>query len=165
MHLYVTLIGQWRYSSIHDKLSTTMQIAKRVYSLAQEQNNSAMTIGACRALTSTLYHLGDFDIAQQYAMLGVEVWRSGGIQREIDEVTAPAVACLFFEALSEWHFAEISSAKTTMAKAIALASVHKNLRFCDLCKELGFGCSCTHNALGAGSASQDRRLFGAFCAR
>ena len=121
MHLYVTLIGQWRYSSIHDKLSTTMQIAKRVYSLAQEQHNSAMTIGACRALTSTLYHLGDFDIAQQYAMLGVEVWRSGGIQRQIDEVTAPAVACLFFEALSEWHFAEISSAKTTMAKAIALA--------------------------------------------
>jgi hypothetical protein len=121
MHLYVTLIGQWRYSSIHDKLSATMQIAKRVYSLAQQQNNSAMTIGACRALTSTLYHLGDFEIAQQYAMLGVEVWRSGGIQRQIEEVTAPAVACLFFEALSEWHFAEISSAKTTMAKAIALA--------------------------------------------
>jgi len=47
-----------------------------------------------------------------------------------------------------------------MADRLPLASFHKNLRFCDLCKELGFGCSCTHNALGAGSASQDRRLFG-----
>jgi hypothetical protein len=36
---------------------------------------------------------------------------------------------------------------------LVLASVHKSLRFCDLCKELGFGYSCAHNALGAGSAS------------
>jgi hypothetical protein len=34
-----------------------------------------------------------------------------------------------------------------------LASAHKDLRFCDLCKELGSGGTCTHNALGAGSAS------------
>jgi hypothetical protein len=39
MLLYVTLIGQWRYSLFTDKLSATMQIAKRVYSLAQEQND------------------------------------------------------------------------------------------------------------------------------
>jgi hypothetical protein len=97
-----------------------MQIAKRVYSLAQEQNNSAMMIGACRALTVTLYHLGDFESARQYAIRGVEIWRSGDVQCPVEEVTAPAVACLFFEALSEWHFAEITSAKTTMAEAIAL---------------------------------------------
>ena len=35
--LYSALMGQWRYSLLTDKLSTTMQIAKRVYSLAQEQ--------------------------------------------------------------------------------------------------------------------------------
>ena len=33
------LIGQWRYSLYTDKLTATMQIAKRVYSLAQEQND------------------------------------------------------------------------------------------------------------------------------
>src|SRR5215469_11566954 len=38
--------------------------------------------------------------------------------------------------------------KVTYLFGLPLASVHKNLRFCDLCKELGFGCSCTHNALG-----------------
>ena len=36
--LYLALIGQWRYSLITDKLTATMQIAERVYSLAQEQN-------------------------------------------------------------------------------------------------------------------------------
>jgi hypothetical protein len=31
------LVGQWRYSLFTDKLSATMPIAKRVYSLAQTQ--------------------------------------------------------------------------------------------------------------------------------
>ena len=36
--LYVILMGQWRYTLMTDKLTATMQIAKRIYSLAQEQN-------------------------------------------------------------------------------------------------------------------------------
>ena len=35
-----------------DELSATMQIAKRVYALAQEQNDSALMIGAYRAFAS-----------------------------------------------------------------------------------------------------------------
>ena len=68
--LYVALMGQWRYSLITDKLTATMQIAKRVYSLAQEQNDPALMIGAYRALAATLYFLGDFEAARQYAMRG-----------------------------------------------------------------------------------------------
>ena len=45
--LCLALMGQWRYSLMTDKLSATMQIAERVYSLAQEQNDSALMIGAC----------------------------------------------------------------------------------------------------------------------
>ena len=45
---------------------------KRVYSLAQEQNDSALMIGAYRALACTLYFLGDFETARQYAMRGVQ---------------------------------------------------------------------------------------------
>ena len=78
--LYSALIGQWRYSLMTDKLTATMQIAKRVYSLAQEQNDSALMIGAYRALAATLYYLGDFESARQYAMRGVQIWRSGGVQ-------------------------------------------------------------------------------------
>ena len=59
--LYAPLEGQWRYSLHTDKLSATMQIAKRVYSLAQEQNDSALMMGACRPLAATLYFMGDFD--------------------------------------------------------------------------------------------------------
>jgi hypothetical protein len=78
--LYSALIGQWRYSLITEKLTATMQIAERVYSLAQQQNDSALLIGAYRALACTLCFLGDFDSARTYAMRGVQIWHSGGVQ-------------------------------------------------------------------------------------
>jgi serine/threonine protein kinase len=118
---YVALMGQWRYSLMTDKLTATMQIAKRVHSLAQEQNDAALMRGAHQALATTLYLLGDFEAARQYAMCGVQIWRSGGVQSEIEEVDAPAVVCLCFEALTDWHFGEISSCQTTIAEAISLA--------------------------------------------
>ena len=34
---------------------------------------------------------------------------------------SPAVVCLCYEALSEWHFGEIASSQATMAEAISLA--------------------------------------------
>jgi serine/threonine protein kinase len=119
--LYLALIGLWRYSLMTDKLSATTQIAKRVYSLAQEQNNSALMIGAYRALAVPLYFLGDFESTRDYAMLGVQLWHSSGVQSPVEEVTAPAVTCLIFEALSEWHFGEIVACQATIAEGIALA--------------------------------------------
>src|SRR5260370_20740439 len=53
--LYVALIGQLRYTVLSDKLSAAMQVAERVYSLAQEQDDPALLIGAYRASAATLY--------------------------------------------------------------------------------------------------------------
>jgi serine/threonine protein kinase len=119
--LYVALIGQWRHSLTTEKLSVALQIAKRVYALAQEQNEPALLLGAYRALAGTLYFLGDFSSARQYATRGVQIWRSGGVQSPVEEAVAPAVACLFYAALPEWHFGEIASCRTKMAEAISLA--------------------------------------------
>jgi tetratricopeptide (TPR) repeat protein len=119
--LFSALRGLWRYSLVTDKLSATMQIAKRVYSLAQDQNDSALMIGAYRALGVTLNYLGDFESARQYTMRGVQIWRSEGVQSLVEEVTAPAVSCLCHEALFEWHFGEIGSCQATMAEGISLA--------------------------------------------
>jgi tetratricopeptide (TPR) repeat protein len=119
--LYLALIGQWRYSLLTGELPATMQIAQRVYSLAQEQSNSTLMIGAYRALACTLYFSGDFEAAQQYAMCGLEMWRAGGLQSQVEEVSAPAVGCLCYKALSEWHLGEIASCHATMAEAISLA--------------------------------------------
>ena len=83
--LYLALIGQWRYSLHTDKMTAAMQIAERVYSLAQEQNDPALMIGAYRALACTLYFLGDFETARQYAMRGVQIWRSGAAQSPVEE--------------------------------------------------------------------------------
>jgi hypothetical protein len=107
--LYSALISQWRYSLWTDKLKATMQIAGRVYSLAQEQKDARLMMGAYRVLESTLYFLGDFENSGQYAMRGLEIWRSGAVQCQVEEVSTPAVNCLCFKALSEWHFGEIAS--------------------------------------------------------
>ena len=78
--LYSGLMNQWVFSLATDKLTVTMQIAKRIYSLAQEQHDSTLMIGAYRALAGTLYFLGDFESARQNAMCGLQIWRSGRLQ-------------------------------------------------------------------------------------
>jgi tetratricopeptide (TPR) repeat protein len=125
--LYTALMGQWRYSLVTDKLSATMKIAKRVYSLVQDQNDSALMIGTYRALAGTFYYLGDFESARQYAMRGVRIWRSGGAPSPVEEPITPAIACLFYEALLEWHLAETTSCHVTMAEAISLATELNNM--------------------------------------
>ena len=118
--LYSALMGQWRYSYIADKLSAALAVAQRVHSLAMEQNNSAVMIGACQALASTLYYLGEFETARQYAMRGVQIWRSGGVQYNAEDLDAPAVVCLCYEALCRWHLGEVACHQT-MEEAISLA--------------------------------------------
>jgi predicted ATPase len=119
--LYAALIGQWRYSLQTDKLSATMRIARRVYSLAQEQNDSALMMGGYRALAVTLYYLGDFESARQHTICGIQILRSEGVLSPVEEVTAPAVTCLCHRALSEWHFGKVTSCQATMAEGISLA--------------------------------------------
>jgi adenylate cyclase len=119
--LCMALIGQWRYSFITDKLTATMQIAERIHSLAQEQNDAALTIAACRALSCTLYYSGDFDTAQQYAMRAVQIWRSGGVHSHTEDPYSPVVACLCYLTACEWHLGEIASCQATIAEAISLA--------------------------------------------
>jgi predicted ATPase len=121
LQLYVALIGEWRYSLHTEKLSAAMQIAKRVYSLAQEQKDSALLIGAYRALACTLYFMGDFETARQDAINAVRIWRSGGVQYHVEEVFAPAITSLCYAAMSDWHFGKIASSRVGMAEAISLA--------------------------------------------
>jgi hypothetical protein len=94
--LYVALVGRWRHSLVTDKLSATMEIAKRVYSLAQEQQEPALMIGAYQALAPTAYFLGDFETSHEYAMLGVDIWHSGSVHSPVEEVDPPAVVCLCY---------------------------------------------------------------------
>jgi hypothetical protein len=104
-----------------DKLTATMQIAKRVYSLARKRNDSAQLLGAYRALAVTLYFLGAFQTARQYAMRGVQIWRSEGTGSLVEAPLPAAVACLSYAALCEWHLGEIASCQATMAEAVSAA--------------------------------------------
>jgi hypothetical protein len=52
-----------RYSVGTDKLTATMEIANRIHSIAQEQSDPALMIGAYFALAGTLYYSGHFERA------------------------------------------------------------------------------------------------------
>ena len=121
MLLYSALIGKWRYCLTNDKLTTAIQAAKQVYSVAHEQNDVALLTGAYNALACTTYSLGDFEKARQYAIRGVQTWRSALVHSPVQEVDAPVVSCLFHKSLSEWHLEEIGSCHEAMAEAISLA--------------------------------------------
>jgi hypothetical protein len=69
--LCLTLRGQWRFPLQTDKMSAEMEIADRIYSLAQEQNDAALMLGSNRGLACTRLFLSDFEFALQYAMRGV----------------------------------------------------------------------------------------------
>jgi hypothetical protein len=123
--LYVALMGCHRYSIATDRLTVTMQIAQRIHSVAQEQNDAALLLGAYSALAVTLYFMGDFEAARRHASRGVALWRSGGVTSAAQDVYAlavsAAVSCLCYGALCEWHLGEVASSQATMAEAIALA--------------------------------------------
>ena len=77
MLLYSALAGQYTYSLMTGTLTATMKIAKRVYSLAQAQNDPALIMGSYRHFATMLYYRGNFDSARQYAVRGLQIWRSG----------------------------------------------------------------------------------------
>jgi hypothetical protein len=119
--LYSTLISQWRYTLVTDKLSAALQIASRVRSVAKRLNDPALMIGAYAALANNLCYLGDFEASRQNAISGLRIWRSGGVKFPVEEIIAPPVSCLTYESLSEWYLGEIASSHTTRAEAISLA--------------------------------------------
>jgi serine/threonine protein kinase/tetratricopeptide (TPR) repeat protein len=117
----LALRGQWRFCLMTDKLSVAIQIAERGYSLAQEQNDAALKIGACAPLAANLFFLGDFESARRYARHGVQIWHSGGVRFPPEDLDTPVVGCLCHGALSQWLLGEIASCKANVEEAISLA--------------------------------------------
>ena len=140
--LYVALMGQLRYAVVAGKLGTAMPLAKRLYSLAQEQNDSTLMIGACTAVGGAHYYLGDFETARHYIARALQIWRSGSNRSPFQEVDAQPVACLSNEALLQWHFGEIASCHATMAEAIALAKELNDMH--GLAVALGYAAQLAH---------------------
>ena len=119
--LHYALVGRWRYTLMTDKLSAAMQIAQRINSLAQQQDDPALIMGAYHALAVTFHFLGDFESVRQYALRALQIWRSGSVQSSAEDFYTPAVGCLCYLTLSEWHLGEIASCHATLRKAISLA--------------------------------------------
>jgi tetratricopeptide (TPR) repeat protein len=125
--LFMQLLGQIRYTLMTDKLSAAMQIAERVHALAQEQNDPGLMLAAYQVLAAIFYFLGEFESSRKYARNGVQIWRSGSVQSPLaEEIQAPVVNCLIYEARCDWHFGEIASCHALMGKAISTAKELKD---------------------------------------
>jgi serine/threonine protein kinase len=125
--LCLAVKGLWRYSIMTDQPSVALPIAERVYSLAREQDDPTLIVGACNALAGTLYYLCDFESARQYAMRAIQIWRTETVQSHPEDFDTPVVGCLCYRAMSEWHLGEISSCRANMAEAISLAKELKDM--------------------------------------
>ena len=124
--LCLALRGQFLYSLQTEKLSAAKQIAERVHSLAQEQNNAVLMIGAHSCLACTLYYLGDFESALRHARHGLQIWRSRDVQAYAEDFHTPVVGCLCYGAMSEWNLGEITSSQANLNNAISLAKEVKD---------------------------------------
>jgi predicted ATPase len=98
-----------------------MEIAKRVYSLADGMHDPVLMVGAHRALATTLLLKGDFELGLQHARRGIQIWREGGVPSLVEEVHAPAVLCLSFGAICEWMLGDIPSSQAMITEALSLA--------------------------------------------
>ena len=122
MQLYVALMGQCRSWGIAGNTAAARQFAKRLYSLAQEQKDSTLMIGACvQMAVTTWWVLGDFETSRQYTTRALQIWRSGGGRSPFQEVDSQPIACLALDAILQWHFGEIPSYLATIEEAISLA--------------------------------------------
>jgi hypothetical protein len=54
-------------------------------------------------------------------VVGVQNWRSGTVQSQVEELMAPGVVCLCYKALTEWHLGEAASYQMTIAEAVSVA--------------------------------------------
>ena len=125
--LFMQLLGQLRYTLHSDKLSAAMQIAERVHALAKEQNDAGLMLAAYQVFAAVFYFLGEFDSARKYARRGVQIWHSGSVHSAVaEEIQAPVVNCLIYEAMSDWHFGEIASCHALMDEAISIAKELKD---------------------------------------
>src|SRR4029077_783937 len=125
--LFMQLLGQGRYTLMTDKLSAAMEIAERVHALAQEQNDARLMLAAYQVFAAIFYFLGEFESSRKYARHGVQIWRSGSVQTPVaEEIQAPVVLCLCYEAKCDWHFGEIASCHALMDEAISTAKELKD---------------------------------------
>ena len=119
--MHVALFGQWRYSLTTEKPSAAMEVAERVYSFAQQQNDPTPMMGAYTALAITHFIVGNFETCGQYAMRAVQIWRSGGVQFLPEELDVLPVTSLCYEAMSRWHLGDTTSCHAIVTEATSLA--------------------------------------------
>jgi hypothetical protein len=118
----VFLVPQLCEAAIRERLHK-LESAKRIHSMAQEQDDPTLMIGAYNFLAGTLYYLGDMGTAHQYVMRGVQLWRSGSVHSHAGagELESGAVVCLGLAAICEWHLGRIASCQGLVDEAISLA--------------------------------------------
>jgi hypothetical protein len=105
-----------------------MQIAQRVYSLAQEAKGSALMIGAYNALAGTLYFMGDFESQAKWhlgeiASSQTTVAEAISLAKEMNDMHGLAVA-LGHAALFAYYEGNPAEVERLASQSIELSTRH-----------------------------------------
>src|SRR2546430_12373108 len=72
--LFPALRGLWNYSFVRAELQTAHALGKQLLALAQHVQDSAMLVGAHRALGTTLFWMGAVASAQTHFAQGIALY-------------------------------------------------------------------------------------------
>jgi hypothetical protein len=118
--------------------------------------------GAFHDITSSthdrgsLLNLVEFESARQYAMRGLQIWRSGNVRSYAEDFHTPVVSCLCHQAMSEWLLGEIAASRTAIAEAISIAKELKDMNALALALSWAAGLGCAErNPAEVGRYSSD----------
>jgi predicted ATPase len=126
--LYSVLTSDWMHCLVTAPLAVTLSKAEEILNLARQQHDAAMLIGAYRSLSDVTYFMGNFRLAKSFAEQGVALWDSSAMASSVEEVSAPGVTCMCFDALALWQMGypdkSLQRIQEAVAQATALANAH-----------------------------------------
>jgi predicted ATPase len=120
--LFPVLYGLWRFYMLRSELQTAHELGEQLFSMAQRVQDPALLLEAHRVLGTTMFWLGEIDLARTHSEQGVALYdpyqhRSHAFVYGQD----PGVACRCFVAMAIWMLGYPDEARKMTHEALTLA--------------------------------------------
>ena len=121
-HLFTVLRGLWVFYAVRCELSTAREFGEELLRIGREQQDPAMLVEAHQALAQTLFHQGEFVLADEHSRQGTALYDPAKHHAHVFLYGAdPGIACLFWGALALWFLGYPDQALARSEAALNLA--------------------------------------------
>ncbi len=120
--LLQVLAGSWRFHLMRGELEEATERANELETLGERLPGPTSRLVTCRALSTTLFYLGQFPEALKIADQGVAIYEAEKtVTDKLVFVYAPAVSCLSYGALVQWNQGLVETARQRSERSVAVA--------------------------------------------